>query len=660
MRALRVAACTVAIAVAALVAVGMLGFAGVAPSARTDDTSAWFAPFVALASLAPAAVGLAIALRRPRNLVAWILLAGGLTTAPLTDLGIGAGWSLQTDRALWPLHYAWPIAIAYVFPDGRLLSRRWRWLAGAVLASFAGFMALALLDPTPFGAPNAAVPNPLAGSRLGQTVVDTPALWVPFLLGILGGLVAGALAVRLRLRRATGIARLQMLWLAWVATLAPLGLLLCMASWVVLDIGPVLVYPFLLLVEVAAALAVGVAVARYRLYAIESLLNRTLVYATLTLLLAVTYGAVAVGAGVAAGRGSAWAAAAATLAAALAFRPLRAAVQSGVDRRFSRERYDAVRRVQAFEHDVREGRRAPEEIGQVLAGALGDPRAELLFRLADGDDCVDAAGRVVPAREVDGRARAEIVHGGAPVAVLLHDPSLRERPALLEGVLSAATLSIEIARLRVEVRLRLAEVEASRARIVEAGHEERRRLERDLHDGAQQRLVSLGLRIRRMERSLPAEAAILAPALDQIVDEITGAIADLRRIAAGIRPAALQDGLDAALRGLARTAPIPVEVEASARRAPAGIEAVAYFVACEALTNVVKHASASKAAVRALHENGSLVVSVADDGVGGAALRRGSGLTGLQDRIAAHGGTFRIASPAGGGTHVEVVLPCES
>jgi signal transduction histidine kinase len=197
-------------------------------------------------------------------------------------------------------------------------------------------------------------------------------------------------------------------------------------------------------------------------------------------------------------------------------------------------------------------------------------------------------------------------------------------------------------------------------RIVEAGYEERRRLERDLHDGAQQRLVSLGLRIRRIQRSLPPEAIVLAPALDQVVDEVGSAISDLRQIAAGVRPARLDDGLAAALHDLARSAPIPVEVEAPIGRIAASVEAAAYFVVCEALTNTIKHAGASRVSLSAIRENGTLLVRVADDGVGGARPRRGSGLAGLGDRVSAHGGTVVIASPDGGGTRIEVAIPCDS
>jgi signal transduction histidine kinase len=163
-----------------------------------------------------------------------------------------------------------------------------------------------------------------------------------------------------------------------------------------------------------------------------------------------------------------------------------------------------------------------------------------------------------------------------------------------------------------------------------------------------------------MQRTLPDEARILAPALDEIVREVASAIADLRQIAAGVRPARLDDGLAAALRDLARTSPVPVTVDAPVGRIAASVEAAAYFVACEALTNAVKHASASEVAVSAVRENGTLRVSVTDDGVGGAAARRGSGLAGLRDRVAAHGGTLDVVSPRGGGTRIEVAIPCAS
>jgi signal transduction histidine kinase len=662
MRALRVAAVITAAATTACVVIGLLVAAGVLRP-LPDDVPDAIVPFVAIAVLTPTAVGLLIALRRPRNVIAWIMLVGALLVAlEPVDFLVSQGWALQTGRATWPVLYAWPIAITYVFPDGHLLSRRWRWVAGAGVTCFLGFISVAMLDTEPFETPYESVPNPVAGNTVAEWVSSSKfgLVWIPLWLGILASLFAGAYAMRLRLRRSTGIERLQTMWLAWAAALIPLGLVLCAASWTFFGFVDVLVFPFLLVMQATIAISVGIAVTRYRLYAIERLVNRTVVYALLTFLLLGTYASVTLLLGVAVGGGSAWVTATATLAAAVAFRPFRARIQNLVDRRFSRARYDGVRRVRGFEEEVREGKRAPEEIGPVLAEALRDERAELLFWLPASETYADRAGGLVGSLPDDGRARSEIERDGAPTGVLLHTPELLERRDLLDGVLEAAALSIEIARLRVELRLQLAEVAASRARIVEAGYEERRRLERDLHDGAQQRLVSLGVQIRRLQRTLPRSATILSPAFDQIVDEIGAAIADLRQIAAGVRPARLDDGLAAALRDLARSAPVPVEVVASDERLAASVEAAAYFVACEALTNAVKHASASRVAVRATPRNGSLLVTVSDDGIGGAAARRGSGLAGLRDRVAAHGGTFELVSPRGEGTRIEVALPCES
>jgi signal transduction histidine kinase len=655
-RGLRLLAILIAVAASVSDVFLVLGMLDVVHNAEVNSAPPGIVPFVAVAIAAPTIVGLLIALRRPKNPIAWILLVGALTILPASGF-LSDGWNLQTARASWPLLYAWPIAVSYVFPNGRFLSRRWRGVGIAAAACFVTFMTLGLFDPTPFD-DDPSIRNPMAGNAFGELLTGTGIL-IPFWLGILGSLIAGAVAIYLRLRRSSGIERLQTLWLAWAACLIPLGLLLCAASWAVFSGVELVVFPFLLVMQAAVAAAIGVAVVRYRLYAIERLINRTAVYALLTILLGATYVGITVGLGVVAGRDSAWVTAAATLAVAVAFRPLRARVQMRVDRRFDRARFEAVCRVRTFEEEVREGKRAPEEIGRVLAQVLRDPGAELLFWLPSSETYATASGETsLEAR--DGLARTEIRHGGNLSALLLHDPALGDRRSALDSILSAAALSIEIARLRVEVRRQLAEVEASRRRIVEAGYEERRRLERDLHDGAQQRLVTLGIVLRRLQRSLPREAQMLAPALDAAVGEVGGAVADLRTIAAGVRPPRLDDGLAAALRDLARTAPLPVDVEAPVGRVAASVEAAAYFVACEGLTNAVKHASASRVALRAVRENGSLFVSVTDDGVGGAVARRGSGLAGLHDRVSAHGGALEITSPRGRGTRIEVAIPCES
>jgi len=653
MRGARLVAWSLALAAPTLV---VLNIAGALPSADSG-TPGWLRGFELAAVLAPTVVGLAIALRQPRNTVAWILLVGALAASPWAELVGSRGWSLQIGRAAWPLLYAWPIAVTFVFPDGRLLTGRWRYAAGVGAFCFVGFTSVALFDRSAFGHPEEAVPNPMAHVVFPHWLAW---IWVPLWLGILASLFAGALAIRVRLRRSTGNERLQTLWLAWAGSLIPLGLVLCAVADAVFGGPGSVLYAYLLLMEATIAVAIGVAVARYRLYAIEHLINRTLVYATLTFLLGAAYAVVALAGGVTLGRGSAWVTATATLVVALGFRPLRSRVQREVDRRFDRRRFEALRLVRALEADVREGRRAPEEIGMVLVEALDDPLSELLYWLPSSEAYASVSGELVSAPAADGRAATQISRDGSPAAMLVHDPALVDRPDFLAEVLRAATLSVEIARLRVELRLQLQEVQASRARIVEAGYEERRRLERDLHDGAQQRLVSLGLRLRRLQRTLPREAQVLSPAFDAIVDEVGAAIADLRQIAAGVRPARLDEGLAAALDDLARSSPVAVDVSAPVGRVAASVEAAAYFVVCEALTNAVKHASASRVSIRARRDNGTLCLTVSDDGIGGARVRRGSGLSGLIDRVAAHGGRLEIASPAGGGTNIEVAIPCES
>jgi signal transduction histidine kinase len=473
-------------------------------------------------------------------------------------------------------------------------------------------------------------------------------------------LFVGAAAVRSRYKRSKGIERLQMLWLAYAAVLIPLGIV-CFLVWgLVFGEAGDAVVGFLLGMEAAVALAVGVAVTRYRLYEIDRLINRTLVYILVTASLGLLYTLVALLAGVVLGRGSTWVTALAVLVVAGAFGSLRSRAQAAVDWRFDRLRYEGLRRVRAFVDDVREGRREPEDVGAVLAAALRDPSAELLFRLPASDAYADGLGRIVAELPDDDRVVTNVEHRGQEIALLRHEPALLDRPDLLRSVLAAASLAIEIARLRAEVRLQLAEVEESRARVVQAGYEERRRLERDLHDGAQQRLVTLGIVLRRLQRSLPREAQILGPALDSAVDEVGRAIEDLRTIAAGVRPPRLDEGLAAALADLARAAPVPVDLEATHERLPPQVEAAAYFVVCEAVTNAVKHASPSRVRVGATVASGALRLVVADDGIGGATVAGGTGLVGLTDRVEAQGGTLLIHSPAGAGTRIEAEIPCGS
>ena len=471
------------------------------------------------------------------------------------------------------------------------------------------------------------------------------------------GLLGSALSLILRFRRAHGEQREQIKWLAFAGAVAVVTVMIGAALYDV--VGETAANVAIMLSVLALPAATGVAILHHGLYDINVVINRTLVYAALTAGLAAIYAAVSLALGVALGAGSTLPTAAATLVVAVAFRPLRARLQLVVDRRFDRARYEGLRRIQRFLEDLRAGRAAPEATGEVIAQAVGDPRLELFFWLPEAQLHVDAAGRAVDELPVAGRAVTPVHRGTLELASVMHDPALAEHPDLLDSVLSAAGLAIEIARLRVEVRRQLAQVEASRTRIVAVGYEERRRLERDLHDGAQQRLVSIGLALRDVQRQLPPGSAP-ATALDATVAELADAIEELRELARGVRPAGLDDGLAPALRELAARSSLRARVEATDERFPDSLETAAYFVASEALTNAAKHAQASEVAVSAVRRNGSLVVRVRDDGIGGAKPTAGSGLLGMTDRVAALGGTVSVDSPRGGGTIVTAELPCES
>ena len=637
-------------------------------SSRSTEP-AWLSFVFPLAVLMSTGVGLVVASRRRDNPIGWLLLVNGFVLA-LNGLAAnyaaygllerpgslpGAAWAVLFDQSGWPTVFAAFTAIAFVFPDGRLPSPRWRSTAWTAIVSFPVFLLLSFLRPGSFAKPFEAVSTPLP--QLPEAIFIAP--FTIAALAMLASLFAAALAVGTRLRRASGIERAQIKLLAYAAALIPAAV---GAAWVegLLGSGSDTVTVIgLVLVVLAIPLAIGVAVMRYRLYEVDRLINRTLVYAALSALLALTYAAVSLSLGVALGAGSTVPTAAATLVVALAFGALRSRVQMLVDRRFSRARYEGLRRVERYLVELRAGRAAPEATGAVLAEALGDPSLELFFWLPENEEHVDSTGRPAPVAPDSRRDLTPVRRGSLRLGAVLHDRALSERPDLLESVIDAAGLAIEIARLRAEVARRLAEVEQSRARIVTAGYQERRRLERDLHDGAQQRLVSIGLALRHIQGQLPGTSRE-AGELDATVAELAEAIKELRELARGVRPARLDDGLGAALRELASRSTLRTRVEATEERFEDHLETAAYFVASEALANATKHAQASHVTVTAGRQNGSLLVCVRDDGVGGACPAEGSGLGGMTDRVAALGGSLSVDSPAGHGTVVTVELPCES
>jgi signal transduction histidine kinase len=297
-----------------------------------------------------------------------------------------------------------------------------------------------------------------------------------------------------------------------------------------------------------------------------------------------------------------------------------------------------------------------------LARALGDPSLQLALALPGGG-YVDSSGRSL-ALPSSGSARTvtAIDSDGKPLAALIHDPAVDEEdPGLVAAVGSAARLALENERLQAEVRASLEEVRASRARILEAADAERRRLERDIHDGAQQRLVALGLAIRlaRDQAAIHGDKGLVTD-LDGAAAQLQQAMGELRELARGIHPAVLsRAGIGPALRVLAELSPIPVEIaEVPAGRYPEAVEAAVYFVVSEALTNAAKHSGAQRVNVSVRRDNGDLWVDVRDDGAGGAKPSGGSGLVGMADRVAVLGGRIEVSSPTGAGTLVHAEIPC--
>lgn len=294
------------------------------------------------------------------------------------------------------------------------------------------------------------------------------------------------------------------------------------------------------------------------------------------------------------------------------------------------------------------------DLEQSLAVALQDPQLSLAFPMDDG--FVDTAGRKVPIPTPDDRSTVTIVgEPDAPLAIVRHDRSLDAEPALLTAAGSATRLALENARLNAEVRAQLREVRESRARIVAAANSARARIERDLHDGAQQRLLAIGLALQ-MLRQNPGDSALL----DAAEAELVSALAELRELASGIHPAVLTDmGLIAALRALGARlgARVVIDSPGAIRRCSPEVEAAAYFAASEAITNALKHASPSPVRVDVADRSDRIIVQVSDHGPGGADPE-GAGILGVRDRLASVDGILTVDSPPGQGTVLTMEVPC--
>jgi signal transduction histidine kinase len=303
---------------------------------------------------------------------------------------------------------------------------------------------------------------------------------------------------------------------------------------------------------------------------------------------------------------------------------------------------------------------APADLRDALARALRDPSLALAYWLPEYETWADVDGRPTsPPVATDGRAVTVIDRGGEHVAALLHDASLEDEPELLEAVSAAAGIGLETARLHAELAARLDELRGSRVRVIEAGQKERQRLERNLHDGAQQRLVALSLELTRLKKRLDADPEA-SSRIEHARSEIAMSLEELRDIARGLHPAVVSGhGLAVALESLAARAAVPVQLDVELDgRLPEPLEVAAYYLVSESLANIGKHAQASSATISVARCNGEVVIEIVDDGIGGADTEVGSGLRGLADRVEALDGRLRVWTPHGHGTRVRAEIPC--
>lgn len=575
---------------------------------------------------------------------AQVLQAAGTGSLPISGIAVAA---VQGSWMLYYLPWAW---LLLVFPGGAPTHRIDLVLAVALPAIVLLFAVLAALGP---------VVSPLPGvSRDAALVPGADVAAVALLPLFFASLLASVVRFAVRFGRAPAAQRVQMRWLAAAGVLVPATLLLCWAGYLLGGSSDVVVVGLWLIYLLLPALVV-VAVLRADLFDVDRVLAAGLVGTGLGAVALAALAAIGGWAGAALGQESTAATAAATAVMVLVLLPVHKMLVRWVDRRLFPKRWLIMESVAGLERDVYAGRARPEDLEARLRAVLSEPRLEIGHVLPGTGEVVNArGGAMMP----DPSAMAVVVAGRA-VGFLGQVPELGYLRAPDKEVMAALARPMELVRLRLELSMALAEVEASRARILAAGYVERQRLERDLHDGAQQRLVTLGMSLRLAQRHLGAGNQQLRGVMDAAVAELGTVVAEIRQLAHGIRPGSLDAGLPAALEQLCHTAPFRVDLELRPAGNPADVipemvGTTAYFVASEAVANAAKYAEASRIAVRLEHGGGMIRIGVRDNGGGGAVARIGGGLAGLMDRVAAQGGTLRVVSPAGRGTLVEAQLPC--
>ncbi len=638
-------------------------------------------------------VGMLILGRQPRNRIGWILMAIGLGwTLPFSSYGEfaysrGLPGSVEAIALGGPT-WAPPIVLMGTtlllrFPNGELLSPWWKkveWVAAVALGAAVLGILLAPGDLGDVGYSN--LQNPLAIEPLGRFIN----LLIPAVLLIPLTIIASAFSLVRRFRRSEGTERLQLKWLTTAAAFVALSYLVAMVAsinyaWETTANNPtwvsvaqrVAVLSFMLI-----PIAIGFAVLRYRLYDIDVFINKAVVYGALAVFITAVYVGIVVGIGTVIGQGdrpNLGLSILATAVVAIAFQPVRERVQRFANRLVYGKRATPYEVLSQFSSRMA-GTWGTEELlpqmARILAEGTGAATAKVWLRVgrelrvtsvwpqADGagSERLELAGDELPAipnadLAVPVRDRGELL-GALSVTKARGEPLTPTERKLLSDLASQAGLVLRNVRLIEELR-------ASRQRIVSAQDEERRRIERNIHDGAQQQLVALNVKLGLARTVAVRDLHKTEELISQLQSETQDALENLRDLARGIYPPLLADqGLVAALEAQARKAPIPVQVFADGvGRFSKDAEAAVYFCALEALQNIAKYARASHVAVRLAQEDGRLAFEVEDDGEGfdPQTVKRGAGLTNMADRLEALGGELSLKSERGRGTTVRGRVP---
>jgi len=641
-----------------------------------SDLQAWDFPDVLdmLTGLGVPVLGMILASRVPANKIGWLFLVAAFGIAISGFSQEYAVYAIRTDPGTlpaprlfaWLSGWTWPIAICMLlylfllFPTGHLRSRRWRpvgWAVGGLLT----FLTLGSLIVTTAGWSHPLVEN-LVGDALSgfaNAVFVIAAVAFPALL------ISSFVSVALRFRDSVGEERLQLKWFATAAALVAVTFGVSFTSGFsspVISIAGTLSLLFLYA-------SIGIAILKYRLYEIDVVIGKTVVFAVLATFITAVYIALVVGIGTAFGdRGSPLLSAAAAAVVAIAFQPVRARARRLANRVVYGKRATPYELLSGFSARASETYSTEDvlpRLVKILAEGIGANEARVWLRV--GSELRLAAAWPlngdVPAAPISGnelppfadRERAfPVRHGGELLGAISvvtspSDPLGPDRQRLVEDVAAQTALVLANVRLIEELR-------DSRRRIVTAQDERAKALERNLHDGAQQQLVALAVKQRLAGSLVERDPAQAKAMLDDIQAETQEALENLRDLARGIYPPLLADqGLGAALEGQARKAALPVAIETEGLgRYPQEVEAAVYFCCLEALQNVAKYAEASSATVRLVGEDGVLRFEVRDDGVGfdPRSTSFGSGLQGMADRLDAIRGSLQVRSAPGAGTTV--------